>query len=186
MGTAVADASLRHFRETGNKPGFVIPTGNLGNALARQGDFERAIAAYDATLAQQPEHADAQFNKALVQKLLEDQQAQQQDPSQSDQSQGDRSDSDSSSGNEPQPAEPEPPEERGAEESDQSNTDGESEPEEGEPGDQEQLADSRDAQQDALEQWLRRVPDDPGGLLRRKFRYETNQRLRRGEYQERR
>ena len=32
--TYYANASLRHFRETGNKPGFVIPTGNLGNALA--------------------------------------------------------------------------------------------------------------------------------------------------------
>jgi len=32
--TYYADASLAHFRETGNKPGFVIPTGNLGNALA--------------------------------------------------------------------------------------------------------------------------------------------------------
>ncbi|MDX1406261.1 MAG: threonine synthase [Woeseiaceae bacterium] len=29
-----ADASLRHFRETGRKPGFVVPTGNLGNGLA--------------------------------------------------------------------------------------------------------------------------------------------------------
>jgi len=32
--TYYADASLRHFRDTGNKPGFIIPTGNLGNALA--------------------------------------------------------------------------------------------------------------------------------------------------------
>jgi threonine synthase len=32
--TYYADASLRHHAETGNKPGFVIPTGNLGNALA--------------------------------------------------------------------------------------------------------------------------------------------------------
>jgi Ca-activated chloride channel family protein len=29
----------------------------------------------------------------------------------------------------------------------------------------------------AMEQWLRRIPDDPGGLLRRKFR---NQHQRRG------
>jgi threonine synthase len=29
-----AGASLRHYRKTGNKPGFVVPTGNLGNALA--------------------------------------------------------------------------------------------------------------------------------------------------------
>lgn len=32
--TYYAYASLRHYAETGNKPGFVIPTGNLGNALA--------------------------------------------------------------------------------------------------------------------------------------------------------
>jgi threonine synthase len=32
--TYYADASLRHFSTTGRKPGFVIPTGNLGNALA--------------------------------------------------------------------------------------------------------------------------------------------------------
>ena len=29
-----ADASIRHFRETGRKPSFIVPTGNLGNALA--------------------------------------------------------------------------------------------------------------------------------------------------------
>ena len=28
----------------------------------------------------------------------------------------------------------------------------------------------------SLEQWLRRIPDDPAGLLRRKFEYEANQR----------
>ena len=32
--TYYADASLRHFRATGRKPGFIVPTGNLGNALA--------------------------------------------------------------------------------------------------------------------------------------------------------
>ena len=31
-------------------------------------------------------------------------------------------------------------------------------------------------QQQALEQWLRRIPDDPGGLLRRKFEYEYRRR----------
>jgi threonine synthase len=29
-----AGASLRHFRSTGRKPGFIVPTGNLGNAFA--------------------------------------------------------------------------------------------------------------------------------------------------------
>ena len=32
--TYYAYASLRHYAATGNQPGFVIPTGNLGNALA--------------------------------------------------------------------------------------------------------------------------------------------------------
>lgn len=29
-----ADASLRHYRATGRRPGFIVPTGNLGNGLA--------------------------------------------------------------------------------------------------------------------------------------------------------
>jgi threonine synthase len=32
--TYYAHASLRHYRRTGNRPGFVIPTGNMGNAFA--------------------------------------------------------------------------------------------------------------------------------------------------------
>ena len=32
----------------------------------------------------------------------------------------------------------------------------------------------------ATEQWLRRVPDDPSGLLREKFRYESYLRQQQG------
>lgn len=32
----------------------------------------------------------------------------------------------------------------------------------------------------AMEQWLRRIPDDPSGLLREKFRYESQQRQQQG------
>jgi Ca-activated chloride channel family protein len=32
----------------------------------------------------------------------------------------------------------------------------------------------------AMEQWLRRIPDDPSGLLRQKFRYESQQRQQQG------
>jgi Ca-activated chloride channel family protein len=39
---------------------------------------------------------------------------------------------------------------------------------------EEQLAELRrlQEQEQAMEQWLRRIPNDPGGLLRRKFRYQ--------------
>lgn len=36
-------------------------------------------------------------------------------------------------------------------------------------------------QQQAVEQWLRRIPDDPGGLLRRKFQIEQQRRQREGD-----
>ncbi len=36
-------------------------------------------------------------------------------------------------------------------------------------------------QNQAMEQWLRRVPDDPSGLLREKFRYESRQREQQGD-----
>ena len=38
-------------------------------------------------------------------------------------------------------------------------------------------------QRQAVEQWLRRVPDDPGGLLRRKFALEHQRRMREGDGQ---
>jgi len=37
-------------------------------------------------------------------------------------------------------------------------------------------SDSEKEMQQANEQWLRRIPDDPGGLLRRKFKYQYKQR----------
>jgi len=49
---------------------------NLGNALAKNGQLEQALAAFDEVLASQPDHDDARFNRELVQKLL-DQQTQQ-------------------------------------------------------------------------------------------------------------
>lgn len=42
------------------------------------------------------------------------------------------------------------------------------------------LAESLERDQ-AMQQWLRRVPDDPSGLLREKFRYESRKRQRQGD-----
>lgn len=43
---------------------------NRGNALARLGRYEEALAAYDEALARAPGDADAAHNKALIEKLL--------------------------------------------------------------------------------------------------------------------
>jgi len=47
---------------------------NRGNALARAGHLQEALAAYDQALQQQPAHADARFNRDLVEQLLQAQQ----------------------------------------------------------------------------------------------------------------
>jgi len=59
---------------------------------------------------------------------------------------------------------------------------GKPDPEETKPDEKQQQAEPQETeqlskeQQQANEQWLRRIPDDPGGLLRRKFKYQTEQR----------
>jgi len=152
---------------------------NRGNALAQMGELESAIAAYDRALELEPDMEDARFNRDLLQQMQEQQQ--EQEGEEGEQVEGEQSEQESDS--ESQQGE----NTEGGQEGDQ-NEDGqegeqEAEPGEGEPGEQEetdytQAWTEEDAQ--AMEQWLRRIPDDPGGLLRRKFLYEHQ---RRGEPQ---
>ena len=46
---------------------------NRGNALAKSGQYQAAIQAYDKAIKQQPDFDDAVFNKKLVEKLLKQQ-----------------------------------------------------------------------------------------------------------------
>ena len=159
---------------------------NLGNALAQLGDYQGAIAAYDQALSNAPDHEDAAFNKALMEQLLE-QQAGEEAQSGSQPTPGENDDQpaqqDDQGGDGQQQGEADPAE--------ADSNQGTGQQEQTDQGDQPASADTaqaeggRDEQQEALEQWLRRVPDDPGGLLRRKFQYETNQRLRQGDYRNR-
>lgn len=179
---------------------------NRGNALARLGRYHEAIAAYDRTLAERPDHADAKFNKELLEKELERQQQQQQqeqnqdqEPQQEQQQAGrqrqegqqeqDHRDR-QQSGQEQQPEQSQSP--RSGDRQDQADRNETPQPEEGEQqrqeqgeeaqddGAQQQLAQTGDTksaeEQQATEQWLRRIPDDPSGLLRRKFLYQYQQR----------
>ena len=157
---------------------------NQGNALARLGRYQDAISQYDQVLADDPNQEDAAFNKALLEKLLEQQQQQEQaeqqqqdqQQQQNQQPQGGESEEEQPSGDDSTPQEPEQQPEEPEDSSESENADGTSE---------EDTSAARDEKQEALEQWLRRVPDDPGGLLRRKFQHETKQRLRNGDYSKR-
>lgn len=163
---------------------------NEGNSLARLGDYEGAIAQYDKVLSAQPGHEDAAFNKALVERLLEEQQQAAQEQNQDQQSQANNDSSDSEQSNQQEQQEQSEQEQQSDEAEQERQDESDSEQENQQSGEQ-QMAEAeqdnatRDEKQEALEQWLRRVPDDPGGLLRRKFSHETKQRLRRGEFSNR-
>ena len=151
---------------------------NTGNALALKGDLDGAIAAYERALGIEPDMHDAIYNKNVVEQLRQQQEQQQQqgegDPQQDPDGQQQPSD-------ETEPAEGEQPQDEQQGEGEQENDMQAQQPEEeGEAERQlreiEEAWSEEDAQ--AMEQWLRRIPDDPGGLLRRKFR---NEYVRRGE-----
>jgi Ca-activated chloride channel family protein len=152
---------------------------NQGNALAHLGEYDAAIQAYDQALTQDPSMLDAQFNRDLVEQLKQQEQEQREQDEEGESQDGESSDQEGESESSEQ-SDGEPSEE--GESSEESEGDQETEQSEGEPGEEQQdqpdYAESwseEDAQ--AMEQWLRRIPDDPGGLLRRKF---INQHQRRG------
>ncbi len=151
---------------------------NQANALARLKQYEQAISVYDQVLAQTPDHEDAKFNKALVERLLEEQDKSDQQ-SEDDQGQSNDQEDQSEEDQEQDPGDEQQESDEQQQESEQQQEQDGEEQEETEA----QETESRDEKQEALEQWLRRVPDDPGGLLRRKFSHETKQRLREGDYE---
>ena len=181
---------------------------NQGNALAMQGDLRGAINAYERSLSLQPNAEDAVANRDFIQSLLDQQEDQEQEEEQEGEEQSqqdeqseqnDASDSDSGGDGESSDQQDDS-QQTGDGQQDEANDQEESEPQTGdqdpniadrdqqaadqlEAATQEQMAKFDEAleEQQALEQWLRRVPDDPGGLLRRKFRYQTMQRLREGD-----
>lgn len=167
---------------------------NLGNALARKGDLGTAIRAYDEVLERVPEHEDARYNRDLLQQVVDQQQQQQQESGEED---GEPQESEGDQQGEQNQQEAGSESQEGGESSEQQ---GQSQPgdeeqrqkdmeamqrelekaaqeaaaNEAEPKSAEEIAAERDEleKQQAMEQWLRRIPNDPGGLLRRKFRLQ--------------
>ena len=169
---------------------------NRGNALARAGDLNGALAAFDQVLSSDPEHEDAAFNKALIERLL-DQQSQEQAASDQDEN-SEQKPQEGGQGEEEQDASEQDPsqdaqnQQEGDTEDDAQDSEAAREQPESDQSQEEAAETSEQAVQEAdealdpeeaqaLEQWLKRVPDDPGGLLRRKFEQQFEERVRQGE-----
>jgi len=158
---------------------------NRGNALARAGRLQDALLAYERVLQQEPDNEDARYNRDLIKQLQSsnNQGAQdQQQPGQGDESQTGGQDRPQPGDNEQQTAGDQQQGEDSAQDTGQQSQSQQGE--DGEPGDQpsaldQAMADTEQTESaQATEQWLRRIPDDPGGLLRRKFYYQYQQRPR--------
>jgi len=169
---------------------------NRGNALARAGDLNGALAAFDQVLSSDPEHEDAAFNKALIERLL-DQQSQEQAASDQDEN-SEQKPQEGGQGEQEQDASEQDPsqdaqnQQEGDTEDDPQDSEAAREQPESDQSQEEAAETSEQAVQEAdealdpeeaqaLEQWLKRVPDDPGGLLRRKFEQQFEERVRQGE-----
>ena len=184
--------SARDFAEQGDSRNLY----NLGNAMAQQGEYDSAIDAYEQVLEMEPDNEDARYNLDFVRNLKEQQEQQQQqgDDQQSTQNPGGEGEQSEGEGEQNQEGSESASQSQQSQEGDGSPRDEEMSEEdlqalqeelqraaeEAEQGQEPrqlseaELAELRQQQeeQQAMEQWLRRIPDDPGGLLRRKFRYQ--------------
>ena len=172
---------------------------NHANALAKLGRLDDALATYDRLLQQNPAHEDARYNKQAIEEFLKNQQSQQQEGQQGEQQQqqGDQPQQQSGQG-ETQSEESEQaagsrqdqPETSAQDQQQAQQQDGQDDTEQQQSAKQQQEseADQQAAESEtmaeldqqmseqAAEQWLRKIPDDPGGLLRRKFIYQYRKR----------
>lgn len=157
---------------------------NEGNALARLGRYREAIQAYTAALSLNPDHADAAANKALLEALLKHappagshdtpdktdsekggssgatqtkETGDNSKPEKQGQPQAGATQGKSTDGSRPEPAARNDPPPQGITGHD-STVDTDAPP-----------APPQYDDNIALEQWLRQIPDDPSGLLQRKF-----------------
>lgn len=178
---------------TGNRT--AVGQYNLGNALAKAGRYDEAIAAYDRALTQQPAMQDALANRAAVdaaRKRKPPPGGQQQRPGRqsSKGQQGKQGDTQGQTQGEPQPPQ-QPPETRPQDAQRQARADAaqrqrmqdalrkqqqSQQPAQGRPQPARQETAEQRERRIANQAQLQRVPDDPGALLRAKFRLEYERR----------
>ncbi|MGB5485907.1 MAG: VWA domain-containing protein [Lysobacterales bacterium] len=158
------------------EPGQADSHYNRGNTLAQMGEFEAAIAAYDAALALDPEMEDASFNRELVEQMQQQKEQQEQQEQQDSEGESDEEQTGDESEDSEQGEEESSEDQQEGEQSDEESDEQREGEETGKPSESEMEQNWSEEDAQAMEQWLRRIPDDPGGLLRRKFRNQHEHR----------
>lgn len=159
---------------------------NRGNALTFSEKFEEAIEAYDQALELQPGLETARHNRAIAETLLRQQQEAADDGDEGGSENSSQPEQDSPGGAPPSSRQsaaqtPQPGQQSEPEEQNEQNASPVPTPE-AQPAEEPSTPLPAEnpptvtEQQQATDQWLRQIPDDPGELLRRKFLLEQRQR----------
>ncbi|RLA15613.1 MAG: hypothetical protein DRQ59_00900 [Gammaproteobacteria bacterium] len=190
------DEALQFWAEEADESAYY----NQGNALAKLGRLDEAVKSYEKALDINPQHQDASYNKKLLEDLIDQQQQQQKDQQDQQQDQQGSEQQQSQDSSQEQQADGERDRQRSDENNNQQSSQAQqdSDPQTAETSQQqstqpqasqvdqqenqqtsedEQLAEmEQQMSEQAADQWLRKIPDDPGGLLRRKFIYQYQNR----------
>jgi Ca-activated chloride channel family protein len=147
---------------------------NAGNAAAFAGNYQDAIAAYDKAIALNSNNTDAVTNREIVKKLLEQKKQQDQKNKYTNNNKNDKNDKKNSDKNSDQQKQQDA-QKNSLGDSKQQSAKNQSEKNQQQSGNQKQntkttTADTKQQKQDENgKQLLRRITDDPGGLLQQKF-----------------
>jgi Ca-activated chloride channel family protein len=164
---------------------------NQGNALAHLGQYEKALKAYDHALRLNSRHEDAQYNRKIVEELLKqdkqkqkkenkDQDKQNQDKQNQDkqnqykqnqdkQNQDKQNQDKQNQDKQNQDKQNQDKQNQDKQNQDKQNQDKQNQDKQNQDKQKANLSAAESEKQRAKEQWLRLIPDDPGGLMREKF-----------------
>lgn len=145
---------------------------NAGNAAAFQEQYENALAAYDKAIALNPNNTDAITNRDIIKKLMQKQKQQQQQQSSSsnnkDKQQQDKNNNSASKDQQQDQKKDQQNQQQNQQQNKQeANQQKPSQDKQASSG--QQPIDQVKAGDEEKKQMLRRLADDPGGLLRQKF-----------------
>ncbi|KJZ14260.1 hypothetical protein TW85_10140 [Marinomonas sp. S3726] len=153
---------------------------NKGNSLALAGNLDDAIASYKNALKIKPEFTEAQQNLDYLEKLKQNQEKQQNENNQQSKDEEQESqdqDQDSQSNSQSDPSKEKDEQNKQEEEQqpenspDQDNKDATTQEQQEQTPPKQEDDPLTPEEQVALNQWMRQIQDDPGGLLKRKLWY---------------
>lgn len=155
---------------------------NKATSLAKAQQLQESLDLYNELLARNPEHEDAAYNKKIVEEMLQQQQEQNQQDQQSDEDkQNEQSKDSESNDNNQQQQDQNSDEQKKQEQQQESEQQSQQEQESQQQKQEAEMSEderNKSEKDQALEHWLEKIPDDPGGLLRRKMYREYQRRGR--------